>query len=127
MSRKKGNKREREAREFYEDAGYTTERSQGTRWDRSDWWGHFDLMAMSPDELRFAQVKSQEASGIYDIIGWARQWGAPNVKFDMLVCHDREGWRLLRLLPEDETYTCVVDERDTDGNMGDGVVAYLAD
>lgn len=125
MSKEKGDRRERQARDHYESAGYKVERSQGTRWDRTDWYGHFDLMAMRPDGLVFIQVKSNQASGIQDMLNWARFWGAPGIKYDIAVCHDREGWRLIRLFPDADTYEVVVDERDQDCSMGDELTRYL--
>lgn len=125
MSKQKGNRRERQAEKFYTQAGYKTEKSQGMRWDRTDWFGHFDLMAVRSDDFRFVQVKSNEASGISDINAWARRHGPPGIRYDMLVCHDRKGWRLIALWPEADTYTTLIDERDMDGNMGEGVLAYL--
>jgi Holliday junction resolvase len=128
MSRQKGARREREACELYEAAGYRTERSvKSNAYDtRSDWFNLFDIMAIWPGgHLRFAQVKSNTASGVREWMEQAEGLAPPTVKLDFLVCHDREGWRLLKPAIE-HTYTTVVDERDyTDGEMGDYVAAYL--
>lgn len=125
MSKQKGDRRERQAEKFYEQAGYKTEKSQGMRWDRTDWFGHFDLMAVRKDEMRFVQVKSNGARGIEDILRWAKRYLPAGIKLDMIVAHDREGWRLMHLWPDGDTYTTAVDEREMDCNMGEGVVEYL--
>lgn len=125
MSKSKGDRRERQAERLYQAAGYKTERSQGQRWGRTDWFGHFDLMAVRDDRLRFCQVKSNQAMGITSINQWARMWLPVGIDCDLLVCYDREGWRLIRLWPEADTYTTAVDERDQDAGMGDAVTDYL--
>jgi len=125
--KQKGDRRERQAVELYERAGYKVERCHGVRWGRTDWYGHFDLMAVRPDRFRFIQVKSNAASGINEINQWAEMWAPDAIQYDMLVCHDREGWRLIRCWPEGDTYTTVVDERDMDCQMGDGVADHLSD
>lgn len=125
MSKKKGDRRERQAREHYEAAGYTVERAQGTRYDRSDWYNHFDLMAFRPDGLVFIQVKSNQASGVQEMLAWVREHSPPGIRYDVAVCHDREGWRLLRLVPDADTYEVVVDEREKDCEMGELLTEYL--
>lgn len=126
MSRKKGNRRERQARGCYEDAGFAVERCQGMRYDRSDFYNHFDLLAVRRDCIRFVQVKSNRVSGIAEINQWAREHAPDEMKFDVACCHDNQGWRLLRLFPHEETYTCVVDERDEDCSMGSLLTDYLS-
>lgn len=126
MSRKKGNRRENQAAKLYEDAGYVTERSvQANYGTRSDWFELFDIMAIRPgEELRFAQVKSNNAGGVREWFTTAETLVPPEVELDFLVCHDREGWRLLR--PSDEhNYVTVLDERKTDVPMGESVRDYL--
>lgn len=143
----KGKRRERQASELYEQAGYETFRPQESKWGETDMFGLFDILAIPgrhedrtaihPREtsVRLAQVKSNRASGIEQ---WCRDvtglLGGP-VKADFLVCHDREGWRLLcpysdkmhkKPVPIDsiEPYI-LVDERELDCNMGEGIIEYL--
>jgi Holliday junction resolvase len=127
MSREKGARREREACELYEAAGYRTERSvKSNAYDtRSDWFNLFDIMAIEPGgHIRFAQVKSNTASGVRDWMEQAERLAPPDVALDFLVCHDREGWRLLK--PHEEArYVTVVDERKGDEPMGGHLVEYL--
>ena len=124
-TREKGNRRERQAAEIYESAGYEVERSYDQRFGRTDFFGHFDLMAVRRDGLRFVQVKSNEVQGIADVNRWARQWAPPGALFDFLVCYDREGWRLIRCWPDGDTHSTAVDERELGCDMGEGVTAWL--
>lgn len=126
MSRKKGNSRERQCRDCYESAGYTVEKSVSERYGRTDFWGHWDLMASRPDDFRFIQVKSEAADGIAAANAWAREHAPPWVRLDFAVVYKREGWRLIRLWPEADTHTTVVDERETAGTMGEDLTRYLA-
>lgn len=127
MGRKKGNRREQEAADIYRGAGYEVERSVQAHYGaRSDWFGLADLMAVHPERrIRFVQVKSNRAAGIRAFFGDAEEVvSMEHVALDFLVCHDREGWRLLR--PHDENnYQTVVDERGRNCPMGDGVRAWL--
>lgn len=125
MSKAKGDRRERQAESFYQAAGYKTEICRGLRWGKTDWFGLFDVMAVHPArQVRFAQVKSNGARGIHDWMAEAtRIMPAEHVTLDFLVCHDREGWRVLR--PEGESYTTVLDERELDCAMGEGVIKWL--
>jgi Holliday junction resolvase len=126
-ARSKGNRRERQAVEIYERAGYLVETPNYQRYENTDYWNLFDLMATRRDQLvTFAQVKANRAVGIRSFADDCAAWfDLDRVDIAMLVCHDREGWRLLKPAIE-HTYTTVVDERDyTDGEMGDYVAAYL--
>jgi Holliday junction resolvase len=128
MSREKGARREREACELYEAAGYRTERSvKSNAYDtRSDWFNLFDIMAIWPGgHLRFAQVKSNTASGVREWMEQAEGLAPPTVKLDFLVCHDREGWRLMQPHDGDQKYVTMVDERTEDGAMGEFLTQYL--
>jgi Holliday junction resolvase len=128
MSREKGERREREACELYENAGYRTERSvKSNRFDtRSDWFNLFDIMAVAPGEqLRFAQVKSNTATGVREWMTDVTRFAPPTVTLDFLVCHDREGWRLIQPHFGDQKYVTVVDERAEDGEMGESLTQHL--
>lgn len=123
--REKGSRREREARDIYENAGYKVEKSVSQRYDRTDWYNHFDLMATRRDDFRLCQVKSNRASDVQTILDWANQYLPAWVTVDVLVCHDRDGWRLLRLLPRADRYVTVVDEREEECRMSERVTSYL--
>lgn len=126
MSKQKGDDRERQAITIYEAAGYEANRYYGTRFGDKDLFGHFDLIATRADGFRLSQVKSEKADGIADINAWAREHCPRGVQLDMLVVHDRAGWRLIRCYPDADTHVTVVDERERDCNMGDAVTEYLA-
>lgn len=123
-SKAKGARRERQAAELYERAGYETYRPQESKFGETDIFGLFDLLAVptSGGQPVLTQVKSNVAKGIEE---WCEdvdgRFGA-GVEFQFLVCHDREGWRIIR--PYGEPVT-VLDEREMDVSMGDGVVEYL--
>lgn len=127
MSKKKGDRRERDAVEIYNGAGYRCERAvQANYGTRSDWFGMFDIMAMAPGtDFRLAQVKSNTASGVQDWMRRVERLLPPGLEADFLVCHDRQGWRMLRPVEGDQSYETVVDERKMDCNMGEGVRDWL--
>lgn len=124
-NRQKGYRRERQAVEIYQSAGYVVEKSVSQRHGRTDWFGLFDMIAVRPDEVRLSQIKSNVAGGIADINEWAAANAPEWIQFDVLVAHDNQGWRLLELDPPNDTHTAVVDERDQSCNMGELVIEYL--
>lgn len=121
----KGSRRERQGVEIYEAAGYYTYKPETSKFGDNDLWNLFDIAAMNPSrKVVFSQVKSNGARGIEN---WteAVQEICPfdHVETHFLVCHDREGWRLI-VVDEDDRET-VVDERESDEKMGEGVASYL--
>lgn len=133
-TRSKGNKRERQAREIYERAGFVVEKASPERYGRSDWYSHWDGMAVRSDAIHMFQVKSTNAEGIYGAAEWAAENAPSCMECEYAVYHANEGWRLLRIIPEDESYTCVYDERKDDDvdsnypdklNMGEGLTRFL--
>jgi hypothetical protein len=122
----KGTRREQEACEIYEDAGYRTYRPATVQYGENDVFGLFDLIAMRPDSVpRYVQVKSNSARGINQWCRDVRRLVPPeHAHAEFLVCHDREGWRLLR--PTSDGYTTVYDEREKDVRMGAGVTEWLS-
>lgn len=123
----KGKRREREAAELYEQAGYETYRPQESKWGETDIFGLFDVLAIKPGEdSLFAQVKSNRVRGIRE---WFRDvedvLGPGPARVHYLVAHDGEGWRLAQR--SGDGYEWFVDERDRDVTMGAGVVEYLSD
>jgi len=122
----KGDRREREAREIYENAGYEVQPFYGRPYGETDGFGHFDLVALRDDDHpRFVQVKSNHARGIRDMEHELQSYFPfQAARAEYAVCHDNEGWRLLHVSLDG--YTVLVDEREMDCNMGDQLTAYLA-
>lgn len=122
----KGQRRERQAREIYEQAGYIVQPFYGRAYGETDGFSHFDLVALRDDALvEFVQVKSNRAKGIKNMQHEIGDWfpfGSAIARY--LVCHDREGWRLLSVMPD--KHMVVADERDQDCAMGEGITAYLS-
>lgn len=138
MSTQKGRRNERKAREAYERAGWWVYSPENASYGDNDLWNLFDLAAIGvrTGRLAFAQVKSNNASGI-------RQWCNDTRPFDdvsgvechFLVRHDREGWRLFRPVRyAPAAYQCQMDERDDDRvsptrhtelSIGDGLEEWL--
>lgn len=123
----KGARRERQARELYEQAGFNVYLPENSKFGDNDLWNLFDLAAFSTTQqpaYRFVQVKSNQARGIESWAGKARPFAGPqSVAVDFVVCHDREGWRLLQ--PTADSYETVVDGREQNGDMGMPIVEYL--
>lgn len=136
----KGDRRERQAQAIYEDAGYDVERATGGGHHSPDYFGAYDLIAIRPNsgehedfhplDVRLVQVKSNEATGVRE---WMREQ-APRHLSDVVqpeyaVCYDRLGWRLLQ--PEYRAGEWrpleVLDERELESGMGDGLLAFLKD
>lgn len=126
MSKSKGSRRERQARQHYEAANYRVQPFYGRRYGETDGFNLFDLVAVRPyAEPHFVQVKSNVARGLN---GWADavadlMGGAP-ARCLYAVCHDREGWRCIEAEAEGAT-TTVFDGRDADGDMGDALTEWL--
>jgi copper chaperone CopZ len=57
-SRKKGQRNELRAKKILEAAGYEVEKTTGSKFGSQDFWGLFDLLAMSSTQLRLVQVKT---------------------------------------------------------------------
>lgn len=126
-SREKGARREQQAMSIYKAAGYRVEHATQAHYGAgADFFGLADLLALSvhAGHLRVVQVKSNQAQGIREWFSEAERIFPPEVELDFIVCHDREGWRLLRPA-KDMTYVNVLDERKNDGNMGDTLEAWL--
>lgn len=133
MGRAKGNRRERGARGIYESAGYEVRKAFDQRYGPTDFFGHFDFMAIRSDSFRLVQVKSSSASGIVALASWARWHVPPWIDCEYAVYHDGEGWRLVQV--SDSGHETVYDERDdedvgphvdTDLNTGEGLTAHLS-
>ena len=122
MGKAKGDRRERQAREILEDAGWTVETPNYTRWENTDFWNLFDNMAGRGDEVRFVQVKANTTDGclkeIKNNAGFL-PYLTDAVNVEVWICHDREGWRIQRLT--NDGWQVIHDERPLDCNMGEHV------
>jgi len=122
MSKAKGDKRERDAKEILENCGFEVEKRWNRKFGSNDYFGLFDLMASREDEFRFIQVKSNSTSGALKEI---RQGSAflpsqlESFLLEVWVCYDREGWKVHRL--GEQGWDVVIDERGTSNNMGDNL------
>jgi Holliday junction resolvase len=129
----KGDRREREAVELYQRAGFATYRPATVRFGENDVFGLFDLLAVSPrhDAVHAVQVKSNRAAGIE---AWTRHtalWRRLGWRTLYAVPVDNEGWRMIEptyypRMDSEDTLTRV-DERERDCQMGEGVVEWLRD
>lgn len=120
MSKAKGDRRERQAKEIVEQAGYNTESPNSTPYQQQvvDFFELFDIMAVKSDRpVLFIQVKSNAARGIRS---FHKKCIEQNIPFDYVniefwVCHDSEGWRIFEI--NDEGHKKVYDERNEDKNV----------
>lgn len=135
----KGRKKDKEAREIFKDAGYTVEKSTPMTYGRTDWWGLFDFMAVSPRGVHFVQVKSaKNVSGISEMAAWYEEHAPESLTCEYLIYHDNEGWRRIVIDPDSDgktAYRTAYDERKddrvqphvgTDYNLGDGMIEHLS-
>lgn len=125
MSKKKGDRREREATNLLEEAGWTVETPNHYRYGNKDFFNLFDFMAFKEGEKPiFGQVKSNGPSGIRS---FSEECKEQNVPFDFVqveywTCYDGAGWRIDKI--ERESYETTIDERDESCNMGELVVEH---
>lgn len=121
----KGTRREREAADLYKRAGFAVYRPATVRYGENDMFGLFDLLAVSPSHsrVRGVQVKSNRATGIESWTRHTALWRRLGWATEYLVPIDGKGWRLIECVDWD-TFD-LVDEREMDCAMGDGVVEYL--
>lgn len=127
----KGSRREREAVDLWQRAGFAVYRPATVRFGENDVFGLFDLLAVSPshDSVHAVQVKSNRATGIK---AWSRQtwlWRSLGWRTFYAVPVDSQGWRVMEATGERitgrHTHIVHVDERERDCAMGDGVVQWL--
>lgn len=122
----KGTRREREAVELLQRAGYATYRPATVQYGENDVWGLFDALAIAPDKpLRAVQVKSNRATGIR---AWSRHtalWRSHGFRTEYWVPVDREGWRVIEAT-ESGSET-VYDGRESTASMGETLVQWLKD
>jgi hypothetical protein len=118
MSKQKGDRRERQAREILESAGYKVETPNSTPYPQPygvDFFGLFDFMAFKEDEKPiFGQVKSNGFRGIRSFPNDCQEHQVPfeYVRVQYWTCYDGEGWRIADI--NMNGYDTVYDEREYD-------------
>jgi hypothetical protein len=102
-----------------------TYRPATVQYGENDVFGLFDILAFSPNHGRMhaVQVKSNRASGIRSWHKHTALFRALGFRTFYLVPYDHEGWRLIEA-ESDGTQT-LVDERETEGKIGEDVREYL--
>lgn len=126
----KGDRRERQACEIYQQAGFATYRPATVRYGENDIFGLFDILAVSPSHgsVHGVQVKSNRATGINDWADHTRLWRNLGWRTFYAVPVDREGWRFLEPAEDEHGNSAIltcVDERKHNCNMGDVLAEYL--
>lgn len=131
MSRSKGERREREARDVLREMGFRVEKCKNHRFGDNDYFNLFDLMAVHAfEKIKYVQVKSNATDGaLKEIDGEAIDFPLRHCDLEVWICYDAEGWRVLRLRPDkgeaySYTWKEVVDGRDHNGNMGEAVIQH---
>lgn len=140
MPLSKGTRRERDAVELYQRAGFATYRPATVQYGENDIFGLFDLLAVSPshDSVRAVQVKSNRALGIeawtrhtalWRRLGWVTEYAVP-VDGEGWVLYDAgqdpvDGRRAARVVYDEREDDCVGPNVDTPLSLGDGLVEYL--
>lgn len=121
----KGTRRERQAVDILQEAGYATYRPATVRFGENDVWGLFDVLAIAPHRpLRAVQVKSNTAAGVRAWSRHTRLWRAHGWTTEYWVPVDNRGWRVLRCTGT-EGHETVYDGRESDAAIGKGLVAFL--
>jgi hypothetical protein len=128
-NKKKGDRREREAVELLEKAGWAVETPNSTPYPQKygvDFFGLFDFMAFKDGHILFGQVKANGARGITtfseECLDNQVPLEADNVTVEFWVCYDYKGWRIDEV--NLDSYETIVDERELDVPIGQEVVEY---
>jgi len=121
--RSKGDRHEREAADILSDLGYRTHKKVHTRYDPGDMFELYDLIAVRTDRRPvFIQVKTNGTDGkLSETLRRSRETlpvGHCDVEY--WIRYDREGWRVLRSKSGND-WDEIVDERQHDCNIGEGV------
>lgn len=123
--KRKGARRERQLRDLYERAGYETFSPQESKYGETDIFGEFDVLALGPEPepVHLVQVKANQPASIRAWCEPALEYARDGVRVRLAVCYDREGWRFIDPVPGG--HQTVLDERDQDVPLGEGVVEFL--
>lgn len=128
QAKSKGDRNERYARQILENAGWTVETPNYTRYQNTDFFNLFDLMAFkSGKKPLFIQVRTNRAKGITTFHEKCKEKQFP-FKFadaEFWIRYDSEGWRVDTITQEG--YENKYDERDKNGNIGDCIEEKYSD
>lgn len=125
-SKKKGDYSENKAKEYLEEAGWHVETPNSTPYPQPygvDFFGLFDFMAFKDGEKPlFGQVKTNRPRGIRGFPEKCKKFEVPfeHVEVEYWTRYEGDGWRVDEVT-EEGTET-VLDERDSEGKMGEQVI-----
>lgn len=94
-----------------------------------DMWNLFDIAAFNPtlEEIRFVQVKTNSTQG--ELGEWCQRAKhfatVPGVQVEFGVRYDREGWRVIKPGFDGRRYRTVVDTREWDVPIDEGLSMFL--
>lgn len=122
----KGKRRERQAAEIYEGAGWQTFRPQESPYGETDMFGLFDLVAVNPNKhIDWVQVKANDNNlSMGPFFESAETLLPANNTAVYLICYDREGWRMV-WGTADGNFETELDEREMNCKMGEGLSERL--
>jgi hypothetical protein len=131
MSKKKGDRRENQAVDILEDSGWSVETPNSTPYPQPygvDFFGLFDFVAFKDGcKPLFGQVKSNGPRGIRSFSDDCSEVDFPFdfARVEYWTCYDSEGWRIDVI--DESGYQTVLDERDSNCNMGEDAIQYKSD
>lgn len=95
----KGKRYEKLARDVLIGEGYLVEKKNVSRWESDDFWGLFDILAISPLEgkTRLIQVKTHR-SDFYkarkEIAEWCEDYKIEGISCEVWLKEPRKEWRI---------------------------------
>lgn len=124
MSKKKGDRRELRVYKMLEKAGFEVESPNYSRYENTDFFNLFDLMAIRKDDkLHYIQVKSGSARNINEFVEKCSEFiPYQHTRLEYWVYHKREGWRIIKI--EKNGYKTVYDGRKDELDMDEGPVEF---
>lgn len=123
MSRAKGDRHETECKNLLGDLGYTVHKKVNNRYDSSDIFALFDLIAVRQDRKPvFIQVKTNGTEGeLGNTLRESRDLlKVEHVDLEYWIKYDYRGWRVLRSSNGND-WEQVVNEANQDCTIGSGV------
>lgn len=126
-TRQKGNRIERKAEQQLENQGYQISRMPHTRYGPSDFFNMYDIIAMKPGApLKMIQVKANQPPTLTQFKEKAlKTTPLEHVQIEIWTHHDRLGWKTRRLNRVNKEWETLVDERKTDGKIGEELKKQL--
>lgn len=124
-TKRKGDRREREAKQLLKEIGYLVHKKVNNRYDSGDIFEKFDLLALKPNKkFLLIQVKSNQTQGaLKELREFCRNnLEIKNIVPEVWVAVDNKGWRVYRLKHEDIWgYDVIVDETKKSCCFGDQI------